>query len=454
MKAIGRYRIGGLLGRGGMAKIYKVTLPVIEKTAALKLLAPDPLLARMLGMEKLSALFLAEARAMAALNHPNIVAIHDFDRHQGKPFYVMDFFPNNLGALIGETYRVEKPSRTIGADKSLDYIRQILDGLACLHDAGIVHRDIKPFNLLLTARDTIKICDFGLSKLRGETFVGPKNLNVGSPYYAAPEQEQNPDGASPPADLYAVGVTFYRMLTGRLPTAPPGRKAYVAPSRLNTELDAVWDRFIARALAYPPDKRFADAKSMLIGLDNLEGHWRASKALACEMPLASERRIPSRTATALRVTPIKAPPGQAAERFELDPLWRPAEYYQNDFEVRAKGIVADHATGLIWQQSGSAYPRSWQAAKTYVESLNVERFGGYQLWRLPTVDELITLLRPTPQGRDLCIAPLFDPTQRWIWSADRRSFMAAYYVDTALGFVGWQDFSAPYYVRAICSKTA
>ncbi|MBR9979793.1 MAG: hypothetical protein KFF50_02070, partial [Desulfatitalea sp.] len=136
MRHVGRYMIRGLLGRGGMAKVFKVTLPVIDKTAALKLLAPNPLLARLLGMDKLRDLFVAEARAMTALRHPNIVAIHDFDDHLGNPFYVMDFYANNLGNMMGETYRVEAPSRVLAVEKALDYTRQTLAGLACLHDAG------------------------------------------------------------------------------------------------------------------------------------------------------------------------------------------------------------------------------------------------------------------------------------------------------------------------------
>ena len=124
MRRIGRYIIRGLLGRGGMGKIYKVELPVIGKIFALKLLDPDPLVAKLLGIERLTDLFFSEARNMAGLNHPNIVAIHDFDQHDEKPFYVMDFFANNLGTMIGESHRIESPSRPLAVDKALDYVRQ------------------------------------------------------------------------------------------------------------------------------------------------------------------------------------------------------------------------------------------------------------------------------------------------------------------------------------------
>ncbi|MBI5896192.1 MAG: DUF1566 domain-containing protein, partial [Desulfobacterales bacterium] len=114
-------------------------------------------------------------------------------------------------------------------------------------------------------------------------------------------------------------------------------------------------------------------------------------------------------------------------------------------------IVFDSATRLVWQRAGCPYPRTWSEAGDYIQSLNADKFAGHEGWRLPTIDELATLLRPTPQVQDLCISPLFDPVQRWLWSADRRSFTAAYYVDVQLGFVGWQDLSARYYVRAVCS---
>lgn len=452
MQRIGRYIIRGFLGRGGMARVYKVTLPIIDKTAALKLLDPDPLLAKLMGPQKLRDLFISEARTMAALNHPNIVAIHDFDLAQGRPFYVMDFFANNLGAMIGESYRIEKPSRAIPTEKALNYTRQTLNGLACLHDAGIIHRDIKPFNLLVTARDTVKVCDFGLSKLRGETFQGPDNLNVGSPYYAAPEQEKKPDTVDPSADLYAVGVMFHRMLTGLLPAANPQSRDYHPPSLLNADLDDAWDRFAAKAMAFRPEQRFPSAAAMLGALDELETHWQERKEKTCAVAPPAAPPDAARALGPPRSLPVKAPPKEAEAVFNLDRLWRPSGYIRNDFKAASGGIVEDHATGLVWQQSGSAFPCDWQAAREYITRLQGEQFGGRRGWRLPTINELITLLKPAPRIQDLCIAPVFDPTQRWIWSADRRSFVAAYYVDTILGFVGWQDFSAPFYVRAVCAS--
>jgi serine/threonine protein kinase len=192
MKKIGKYEVCGLLGKGGMGTVYKVRMPVVGKVVALKLFRPHPNLVTLLGEEETRRYFVKEAITMAGLRHPNIVAIWDFHGSKDLTFFVMEYFCNNLGLIIGETYRVEEPSRIVSVDKAIDYTRQILVGLSRLHQAGIIHRDIKPYNILVTDQNTVKITDFGLSKLRGEDFGKPSNLMVGSPYYAAPEQEEDP----------------------------------------------------------------------------------------------------------------------------------------------------------------------------------------------------------------------------------------------------------------------
>jgi serine/threonine protein kinase len=452
MRRIGRYVIRGLIGRGGMGKVFKVELPAIGKIAALKLFAPDALLARLMGRDTLRDRFVAEARTMAGLQHPNIAAVHDFDTAGPAPFYVMEYFANNLGTLIGEHFETERPSRIVATDNALAYTRQTLRGLACLHDAGIIHRDIKPFNLLLTPWNTVIICDFGLSRLHGETFGAPTNLNVGSPYYAAPEQEQAPDQAQATADIYPVGVMLYRMLTGRLPEAAPHNKAYQPPSTLNADLDEQWDTLIARAMAADPYDRFAGAMEMLVAVEQLTDHWEEQKSRSCALPPEVDKTHPNvGKPGSLRATPIKASPGKAAILFDLDTLWRPKVYVDNAFEAGNDGTIIDHATCLVWQQSGSPFPRTCSQAAQAVAELNRRCFAGRINWRLPTIAELASLLRAPRKARDLCIASPFDTTQRRLWSADRRSFTANYCVDLELGFVGWNDVDAPYYVRGVCS---
>jgi len=269
MKYIDKYKVCGLLGRGGMSKVFKVELPVIDKIVALKLLDPNPLLLDLMGAESIRSLFLNEAQTMANLRHPNIIDICDFGEADGKLFYTMDYYCNNLGSFIGESYRTDRESRIIKTEKAVHYIRQTLAGLDCLHHAAIIHRDIKPYNILITEQDTVKICDFGLHKLRGESFEGPPNLKVGSPWYAAPEQEDDPDAVGFSADIYSVGIMLYRMLTGRLPEGAPDM-----PSRYNPDLDDPWDAFILKSISPHSRQRFSSAAEMLAEFDALAAEWQ------------------------------------------------------------------------------------------------------------------------------------------------------------------------------------
>jgi serine/threonine-protein kinase len=452
MKTIGKYEICGLLGRGGMSRVYKVQLPVVGKIAALKLLYPNPFLEQLLGNEKLQKLFVSEAITMANLRHPNIVEIWDFDEMESAPFYTMDYYSNNLGTMIGETYMTEKTSRVIELDKAIHYIRQTLQGLACLHHAGIIHRDIKPYNIMITEQDTVKISDFGLSKLRGEAFGAPPNLKVGSPWYAAPEQEDNPDKVDPRADLYAVGVMLYRMLTGKLPAQGTPADRIDTPSRFNSDLDEIWDKFILRAIAPKVNDRFGSAKEMLDGLNALHLAWEEKKEKICSLP-ATLFEFPSRAITEkvrLRSRSIKVNSRQAGKIFVTDQLWRPQKYIQNDFRKNRAGTIADRTTGLIWQQSGSEYPFTWDRARVYIEQLNNSNVAGHNNWRLPTINELLSLLKEPRHRENFCLEPLFDKEQKWLWSADRRSYTTAWYVNAEMGFVAWQDTSGLFYARGVC----
>lgn len=448
MKMIGKYRVRGQLGRGGMGNVYKVEMPVIEKIAALKLLKPNPMLVRLMGMSAVRDLFITEAVTMAAMRHPHLVEIWDFEETDEALFYLMDYYCNNLGVMIGETYETENPSRVIPVERAIHYTRQILSGLACLHHSGIIHRDIKPFNVLITDYDQVKICDFGLSKLRGERFQGPDNLKVGTPWYAAPEQEADPDDVDFSADLYSVGVMLYRMLTGTLPMESPA-----PPRRLNSDLDESWDEYILKAIAPAPADRFANADEMRAALDDLRHRWEKNKENICRHPMLVSPPIHARKSETeiIRSQPVKVRPQSARERFGLDDLWRPDHYIQNEYKLNGNGTIEDRATGLVWQRGGSRYPVTWDDAHDYVDRLNTEKFAGKTDWRLPSVDELKTLLRPMPKGPELCVEPVFDVRQKWLWSCDRRSHVAAWYVSLDLGFVAWQDFTGYYYARAVRS---
>ena len=446
MRVIGPFEILGLLGRGGMGKVYKVRHPPHPEVVALKILSPLPILKDLLGEASLKRQFVHEAGIMARLNHPHIVTVKECSWVGGIPYYLMDYYCNNLGFQMGETYIPENPSRAMNPDKALKYITQTLKGLACLHQAGIVHRDIKPFNLLLTDNDLIKIGDFGLALWRGESYSGPPNLKVGSPYYTAPEQEDHPDQADSRSDLYSVGVILYRLLLGRLPLSH-----WENPSLHHPEFDGPWDAFMSKALARNKVERFQKAEEMLDRIQGLAADWEQKTKEACR-ETGTNFTAPQKTspyAKSWRSTPVQIGPNKARSFFGLDPLWRPRTYIPPDLQIRTPETLYDKNSNLLWQKKGSPFPLTWDEGARYVDQLNVEGFAGHQSWRLPTIDELQTLLHPYAGTQESCLDPLFDPSQKSLWSLDRRSFVAAWLVNVELGYVAWQDFSCHNYVRAV-----
>ena len=454
---LGRYEIRGLLGRGGMGAVYKAAMPMAGRIVALKVLKPAEILEDILGMDALREMFFKEAVTMASISHKNIAAILDVDGgDEGvPPHFSMEYFCGNLGVMMGETYEVEKPSRRLGVETSIHIAREMLAGLDRLHYEGIIHRDVKPFNVMLAEDEggpgLVKLIDFGLSKLRGERPPGHKGMVVGSPYYTAPEQEADPDAADARSDIFSVGVTLYRMLSGQLPGQSQDTRHSLC--EINADLDCKWDEFFNRALAPNPAGRHQDALSMSDDLDMLETAWRKQKDAACIAPdllIAPERH---EAGWFPRSTPVKKSLKAARAAFDLDELWRPNEYGPGDFVDSSDGIVKDRATGLIWEKHGSRYPLSWDRSHAHVERLNRNAYGGRSDWRLPTVDELVTLFTGRTEPGDFCLGPVFDPRKARLWSSDSKAFTAAWYADAELGFIWWQDRTCRFFARAVCEKT-
>jgi len=530
MRAIGRYTILGLLGRGGMGAVYKAAMPRTGRVVALKLLAPSEMMAAVADPAALRQGFFREAALMARIRHPGVAQVLDVDEDErGRPFFVMEYYCNNLGAELGESYRVEEPTRRLGVERSLALARQLAAALARLHHEGIVHRDVKPFNMMLAdvsgawpggfssagaealcPGDEVKLIDFGLSRLRGEVDPGrPRGAVVGSPYYAAPEQEADPDSADGRADVFSAGVTLFRCLTGRLPQE--GAPA----SALRQGLDARFDVFFARCCHADPAKRPSSARALLAELLELSDHWRGLRAAICALPpepeapaetealvssdfaadlaadltaglsanltgdmagdLAGDRTTGlARRGTAsaagaaasppcpasgqamgghaLRSQPVRQPLRGARGSFGLDELWRPVRCAPERFRALDAETVRDRATGLVWERGGSPYAVTLAGARGYAAQLNAERFAGRGGWRLPTVAELCTLLLPDLDPLLMCQAPVFSPAQRRLWSADEKSFTAAWYVDAEHGFVWWQDAACEFFARCVTSE--
>jgi tRNA A-37 threonylcarbamoyl transferase component Bud32 len=231
-----------LIGQGGMGAVYKARQTKLDRLVAVKILPQewgrDP---------AFSERFAREARALARLNHPNIVGVHDFGEAGGLFYLVMEF-------VDGANLRQVLHSGRLHPQQALVIVPQICDALQYAHEEGIVHRDIKPENILLDKRGQVKIADFGLAKLTRRsgapfTLTGSQQV-MGTLDYMAPEQRTTPQEVDHRADIYALGVVFYEMLTGELPLgrfAPPSEKAAV---------DKRLDEVVFRALEREPARRY------------------------------------------------------------------------------------------------------------------------------------------------------------------------------------------------------
>ena len=252
-----QFEILELIGKGGMGAVYKVRQRELDRVVALKILPPA------IGRESsFSDRFAREAKALAKLNHPGIVTIHEFGQADGLYFILMEFVDGvNLRRLL--------QNGRIAPRDALAIVPQICDALQFAHDHGIVHRDIKPENILLDRLGRVKVADFGLAKLvdeattapvaghaAGEPLLTEAGKVMGTPEYMAPEQVHQPDEVDHRADIYALGVVFYQMLTGELPD-----QNVTAPST-KVRIDVRLDEVVLRALEAKPELRFQQASVM------------------------------------------------------------------------------------------------------------------------------------------------------------------------------------------------
>jgi serine/threonine protein kinase len=256
----GRYQILGQLGSGGMAKVMRARDLNLQREVAIKILHED--LIRDVAFQ---ARFLQEARAAANLIHPNIVTVYDFGQDDERYFIVMEYVVGtDLKTLIRRRGRLQ-------IDEAVEFMIQMSAGVGYAHRAGLVHCDLKPHNVLVAADGRVKITDFGISRALASIQPGEKSEVVwGSPQYFAPEQASG-GAPSPATDVYALGVIFFEMLTGRLPfegtdsaslaelhlsAAPP------RPRTLNPDIPVALESIILKVLSKEPSSRYRTADQL------------------------------------------------------------------------------------------------------------------------------------------------------------------------------------------------
>jgi eukaryotic-like serine/threonine-protein kinase len=294
---LGPYEIQSPLGAGGMGEVYRANDTRLGRDVALKILPQS--FAR--ETDRLRR-FEQEARAVAALNHPNILAIHDIGQHEGSPFLVSELLEGeSLGATLD---RGALPQR-----KTIEYGVQIAQGLAAAHEKGIVHRDLKPENIFVTKDGRIKILDFGLAKLAQKAGAGSDEVTLvsertaagvvmGTASYMAPEQVRG-EAADPRTDIFAFGAVLYEMLSGvrafRRDTPAETMTAVLKddPPELSDPVRLVspaLERIVRRCLEKNPEQRFQSARDLSFALSALSGTEasgvaRATAAVPHRMPL-------------------------------------------------------------------------------------------------------------------------------------------------------------------------
>ncbi|MDB5446624.1 MAG: hypothetical protein JWQ97_1941 [Phenylobacterium sp.] len=259
-RTIGRYVIDQVLGRGAMGVVYKAHDPEIDRPVAIKLVRAD-LLEGPDG-ETYLARFRQEVKAAGRCLHPNIVTIYDFGVHADGPFFAMEY-------VEGQALDALPRGLGLGPQAAGEIVLQLLSALACAHGLGVVHRDVKPANLLLTAGRVLKVMDFGISGI-ATSHLTQAGAVMGTPSYMSPEQFRG-EPVDERSDLFSTGVVLHELLTGRTPF--PGRSYEEVMVKLlypegpdlpgdDPQLPEPLRAVVARALARPREARFPSAEAM------------------------------------------------------------------------------------------------------------------------------------------------------------------------------------------------
>ncbi len=267
--AFPQLEVEGLIGRGGMGAVFKARQPRLNRFVALKIL-PEKLASQ----PAFASRFAQEGQLLARLAHPNIVAVHDFGQAGGFFYLIMEY-------VDGVNLRQALQASRFTPAQALAIVPKICDALQYAHDEGVLHRDIKPENILLDQKGRVKLADFGIAKLvqagseehgdaspdaaeagRPESLTGAAD-QLGTPAYMSPEQRERRSPIDHRADIYSLGVVFYELLTGQLPTA-----TLVPPSQ-HGAIDPRVDDVVRRALATPPHERYPSVRDLKTQLEEI-----------------------------------------------------------------------------------------------------------------------------------------------------------------------------------------
>jgi serine/threonine-protein kinase len=264
---VGDYQIIGVLGAGGMGRVYKVKNLISDRVDAMKILLPD-----LANEPDLADRFLREIKVLASLNHPNIAGLHTAFRLQNQLLMVMEF-------VQGTTLEEKLKSGALPVQDAIDYASQVLSALGYAHAQGVIHRDIKPANMMLTPENVVKLMDFGIAKSKTDRKLTMTGTTMGSLYYMPPEQVQGL-ALDHRSDLYSFGVSLYEMVTGSRPFKGQSdydlmvaqlQKAPLPPIDIQPELPKTLNDIVMTALEKDPANRFQSAEAFRFALQSVRG---------------------------------------------------------------------------------------------------------------------------------------------------------------------------------------
>jgi serine/threonine-protein kinase len=262
-QTLGKYRVLEPLGRGGMARVYRAYHPQLDRYVAIKVLRPD-----LVEDKEFLIRFRREAQAVAGLRHPNIVQVFDSDAQDDIYYIVLELLEGDTLKVRLNDYRARGEKMPLG--ETVRILLDVLDGLAYAHGEGMIHRDIKSANILLTKRGQAVLTDFGIAQIVGGTSHTVPGALMGTLNYMAPEQgmEGHSDARS---DVYSLGIVFYEMLTQRTPFEADTPLAVLMkhvndplplPRKIDPTIPEPFERVVLKALAKNPDDRYQSAEEM------------------------------------------------------------------------------------------------------------------------------------------------------------------------------------------------
>lgn len=337
----GRYQLVAQQGSGGMSVIYKAVDRALGRTVAVKILRPsltsDPSF-----LEK----FRNEARAVANLSHPNIVTVYDVGSDGPTHYIVMELVEGT------DLKKVIKDEGALPIDRAISLSLQICAGLGYAHRSGLVHADVKPQNMLITPQDVVKVTDFGIAQALTNTQPQQKaDVVWGSPHYFAPEQARG-EQPTPQADVYAVGVVMFELLTGNLPYIGSNQRE-LAMAHIREPIPNVSDlrpgvperlaKMIYRAMAKDPRDRYRDADQLGNILGELRNRARDMTAINPQVPSQSRlaSNLESQQTTPARQAPGNRPPGVGGQskNSEVTAKYSAAPEAQSFYDPRQQPAV-------------------------------------------------------------------------------------------------------------------